>query len=146
MVSDLFGYQLLQLGELGADTLGAGEEDFVLITQGISARLTPETKELPIDAVNIGIVDTVNLGRNSIRFDQAQNISPPDHEHYYNGDSLTIDVVAVRTGAALTGRPLMHYKLQRNTLFDPYRTAGLPDSGVIGVGTDLVLQGGLAGD
>ena len=33
---------------IAVDTLGAGEGDYVLITQGSSARLTPETKELPI--------------------------------------------------------------------------------------------------
>ncbi len=43
------------------DTLGAGEGEFVLITQGSSARLTPETKNLPIDTVIIGIVDSVHL-------------------------------------------------------------------------------------
>jgi ethanolamine utilization protein EutN len=44
-----------------ADTLGAGVGEYVLLTQGYSARLTPETKHLPIDAVVIGIVDTVHL-------------------------------------------------------------------------------------
>jgi microcompartment protein CcmK/EutM len=43
------------------DMLGAGEGDFVLITQGSSARLTPETKNLPIDTVIIGIVDQVHV-------------------------------------------------------------------------------------
>ena len=43
------------------DTLGAGEGEFVLITQGSSARLTPETKSLPIDTVIIGIVDQVHV-------------------------------------------------------------------------------------
>jgi len=33
----------------------------VLVTQGSSARLTPETKSLPIDAVIIGLVDTVRI-------------------------------------------------------------------------------------
>ena len=42
-------------------TLGAGEGQFVLVTQGSSARLTPETKSLPIDAVIIGLVDTVRI-------------------------------------------------------------------------------------
>ena len=51
---------------IAVDTLGAGEGDFVLITQGSSARLTPETKELPIDAVIIGIVDTVHIGKNDV--------------------------------------------------------------------------------
>jgi len=50
---------------IAVDTLGAGEGQFVLVTQGSSARLTPETKSLPIDAVVIGLVDTVRVdGRN----------------------------------------------------------------------------------
>ena len=51
---------------IAVDTLGAGEDDFVLITQGSSARLTPETKELPIDAVIIGIVDNVHIDKDSV--------------------------------------------------------------------------------
>jgi ethanolamine utilization protein EutN len=47
---------------IAVDTLGAGEGQFVLVTQGSSARLTPETKSLPIDAVVIGLVDTVRVG------------------------------------------------------------------------------------
>jgi ethanolamine utilization protein EutN len=42
------------------DTLGAGVGEMVLISQGSSARFTPETKELPIDTVIIGIVDRVD--------------------------------------------------------------------------------------
>ena len=44
---------------IAVDTLGAGEGQFVLVTQGSSARLTPETKSLPIDAVVIGLIDSV---------------------------------------------------------------------------------------
>jgi ethanolamine utilization protein EutN len=51
---------------IAVDTLGAGENDYVLITQGSSARLTPETKELPIDAVVIGIIDTVHIEKQSV--------------------------------------------------------------------------------
>lgn len=46
---------------IAVDTLGAGEGDYVLICQGSSARLTPETKNLPIDTVVIGIVDHVHV-------------------------------------------------------------------------------------
>ena len=46
---------------IAVDTIGAGVGEFVLLTQGSSARLTPETKNLPIDAVVIGIVDTVHV-------------------------------------------------------------------------------------
>lgn len=48
------------------DTLGAGEDDLVLVCQGSSARLTPETKTLPIDAVIIGIVDSVHVERKAV--------------------------------------------------------------------------------
>jgi ethanolamine utilization protein EutN len=46
---------------VAVDTLGAGEGEFVLITQGSSARLTPETRELPIDTVVVGIVDSMHV-------------------------------------------------------------------------------------
>ena len=46
---------------VAVDTLGAGEGEFVLITQGSSARMTPETKNMPIDTVIIGIVDQVHI-------------------------------------------------------------------------------------
>jgi len=46
---------------IAVDLLGAGEGDLVLITQGSSARLTPETKNLPLDTVIIGIVDKVHV-------------------------------------------------------------------------------------
>lgn len=51
---------------IAVDTLGAGENDYVLITQGSSARLTPQTKTLPIDAVVIGIVDQVHIDKLSV--------------------------------------------------------------------------------
>lgn len=41
------------------DTVGAGEGECVLCVQGSSARYTPETKTLPVDAAIIGIVDNV---------------------------------------------------------------------------------------
>lgn len=46
---------------VAVDTLGAGEGEMVLLTQGSSARLTPETKSLPIDTVVVGIIDTVHV-------------------------------------------------------------------------------------
>jgi ethanolamine utilization protein EutN len=51
---------------IAVDALGAGVGDYVLITQGSSARFTPETSKLPIDCVIIGIVDTVSLEKNTI--------------------------------------------------------------------------------
>jgi ethanolamine utilization protein EutN len=51
---------------VAVDTLGAGVGDFVLLTQGSSARMTPETKNMPIDAVVIGIVDTVHVDQGCV--------------------------------------------------------------------------------
>lgn len=48
------------------DTVGAGEGDVVLCVQGSSARFTPGTKELPIDAAIIGIVDQVQVRTSTI--------------------------------------------------------------------------------
>jgi ethanolamine utilization protein EutN len=45
---------------VAVDTVGAGEGEFVLVVQGSSARLTPETKSLPVDAAIVGIIDTVH--------------------------------------------------------------------------------------
>lgn len=60
---------------VAVDMLGAGEGDFVLITQGSSARLTPETKNMPIDTVIVGIVDRVHVEQACVysREDEAQS-------------------------------------------------------------------------
>lgn len=51
---------------IAVDTLGSGVGDYVLITQGSSARLTPETKNMPVDTVIIGIVDNVTVEDNCV--------------------------------------------------------------------------------
>jgi ethanolamine utilization protein EutN len=51
---------------VAVDTVGAGEGEYVLITQGSSARLTRETKNLPIDTVIVGLIDTVHVDHNCI--------------------------------------------------------------------------------
>ncbi|HWB00837.1 MAG TPA: EutN/CcmL family microcompartment protein [Pirellulales bacterium] len=51
---------------VAVDTVGAGQGEFVLIVQGSSARLTPETKTLPVDATIIGIVDTVQVDQQCV--------------------------------------------------------------------------------
>ena len=48
---------------VAVDSLGAGEGDTVLVVQGSSARLAADDKDTPVDAVIIGIVDTVDLGK-----------------------------------------------------------------------------------
>ena len=49
---------------VAVDSVGAGAGEMVLFCQGSSARLAPNLKDAPVDAVVIGIVDTVDvLGR-----------------------------------------------------------------------------------
>ncbi len=57
------------------DTLGAGLGDMVLVCQGSSARLTPETEKLPIDAVVIGLISTVDVEGKVIFSDRDTNKS-----------------------------------------------------------------------
>jgi len=50
---------------VAVDGLGAGIGECVLFTQGSSARLSPGMKDAPVDAVIVGIVDTIEVeGRN----------------------------------------------------------------------------------
>jgi ethanolamine utilization protein EutN len=46
---------------VAVDTVGAGVGELVVICQGSSARLAPDLKEAPVDAVVMGIVDVVDL-------------------------------------------------------------------------------------
>jgi ethanolamine utilization protein EutN len=46
---------------VAVDSVGAGAGECVLFTQGSSARLTPTTKDAPVDAVIVGIVDSVEV-------------------------------------------------------------------------------------
>jgi len=56
---------------VAVDTLGAGEGEFVLIVQGSSARLTTETKDLPIDTLIVGILDQVHVEKHCVFDRQA---------------------------------------------------------------------------
>ncbi|MDR1052974.1 MAG: EutN/CcmL family microcompartment protein [Planctomycetaceae bacterium] len=53
---------------VAVDTVGAGENEFVLVVQGSSARQTPETKPLPVDAAIIGILDSIHVDKRKIAF------------------------------------------------------------------------------
>ena len=57
---------------IAIDTIGSGVGEFVLIAQGSSARLTEETKNMPIDALIIGIIDSVHVENASV-FDREDS-------------------------------------------------------------------------
>ena len=46
---------------VAVDSVGAGMGELVMFCQGSSARLAPNLKDAPVDAVVIGIVDTVDV-------------------------------------------------------------------------------------
>ncbi|HVM50364.1 MAG TPA: EutN/CcmL family microcompartment protein [Candidatus Acidoferrum sp.] len=46
---------------VAVDSVGAGIGELVLFCQGSSARLAPNLKDAPVDAVVIGIVDSVDV-------------------------------------------------------------------------------------
>ena len=46
---------------VAVDSVGAGVGEMVLFCQGSSARLAPNMKDAPVDAVIIGIVDCVDV-------------------------------------------------------------------------------------
>ena len=48
------------------DSIGAGEGQLVLITQGSSARMAEGCGKVPVDAVVIGIVDAAMVGGRSV--------------------------------------------------------------------------------
>jgi len=69
----LVGTKLLLVEEVGptgsgsgevavvADSIGAGPGDLVLVTQGSAARFTEPTRDRPVDALVVGIVDTIRM-------------------------------------------------------------------------------------
>ena len=46
---------------VAVDSVGAGIGEMVMFTQGSSARLAPGMKDSPVDAVIVGIVDSVDV-------------------------------------------------------------------------------------
>ena len=51
---------------VAVDSMGAGENDLVLVTQGSSARMTEGTAKAPVDCVIIGIIDSINAMGNAV--------------------------------------------------------------------------------
>ncbi len=47
---------------VAADTVGAGEGELVLIVMGSAARCTDKTRNFPVDAAIIGILDSLEVG------------------------------------------------------------------------------------
>ena len=76
-----------------------------------------------------GSIDTGDLGSHSVRFDAANNIALASGIRIIPGDSITVTISPVRSGADFDGDPELHYIINRNPVFDPYRTSGWPAMG-----------------
>jgi microcompartment protein CcmK/EutM len=46
---------------IAVDTVGAGTGELVMVTDGSSARFTSQTNNAPIDAVIVGVIDSLEL-------------------------------------------------------------------------------------
>jgi microcompartment protein CcmK/EutM len=58
---DLYGQEDLRQQLVAVDAVGAGLDEVVLIATGSSARQTEKTKGKPVDAVIMGIVDSLEV-------------------------------------------------------------------------------------
>jgi ethanolamine utilization protein EutN len=47
---------------VAVDTVSAGTGDLVLVTDGSSARFTRQTGDTPVDAVIVGVIDSLEMG------------------------------------------------------------------------------------
>jgi hypothetical protein len=76
------------------------------------------SRELDSFQDNFPEADAINMltpGAMHVRLDMANNISLATALRNDPGDSMVLDVVAVRSGAALAGNPVMHYTIQPAT-------------------------------
>jgi len=62
---DLEG-QLMPNYEVAADLVGAGINEWVLVSRGSAARTEQGNQERPIDALVVGIIDTVSVDNSSL--------------------------------------------------------------------------------
>jgi microcompartment protein CcmK/EutM len=46
---------------IAVDTVSAGAGDLVMVTAGSSARYTPQTTDVPVDSVIVGVIDSLEL-------------------------------------------------------------------------------------
>jgi len=54
--------QLLPKYEVAGDVVGAGIDEWVLVSLGSAARQVGQTDKRPLDAMIVGIIDTVSVG------------------------------------------------------------------------------------
>ncbi|MBE9126027.1 MULTISPECIES: EutN/CcmL family microcompartment protein [unclassified Coleofasciculus] len=58
--------QLLPSYEVAGDIVGAGMDEWVLVSRGSAARQVGENEKRPIDAMVVGIIDTVSVDNQAL--------------------------------------------------------------------------------
>ena len=58
--------RLLPKYEVAADNVGAGVDEWVLVSRGSAARQVPGSEQRPLDAAVVAIIDTVSVDNRSL--------------------------------------------------------------------------------
>ncbi len=73
-----------------------------------------------------------DLGAADVPFIMGNDIIGTDAASLVHGDSIVLNIDAIRNTAGLTGRPRMYYEVKQNPVFDAsVRTSGTPYSGYV---------------
>ncbi|MGK7888281.1 MAG: EutN/CcmL family microcompartment protein [Leptolyngbyaceae cyanobacterium] len=59
--------------EVAADNVGAGVDEWVLVSRGSAARQFQGGSDKPVDALVVGIIDTISIGRQFIYSKREQD-------------------------------------------------------------------------
>jgi microcompartment protein CcmK/EutM len=62
---------------VAADAVGAGAGELVMLAAGSSARMTEVSRDKPVDAVIVGIVDAVELGGRDVYLKHSGVVGGP---------------------------------------------------------------------
>ncbi|MBR8838542.1 MAG: EutN/CcmL family microcompartment protein [Stigonema ocellatum SAG 48.90 = DSM 106950] len=62
--------------EVAADSVGAGLDEWVLVTRGSAARQSPGSEMRPVDALVVGIIDTVSVDNRPLYSKKDEYQSP----------------------------------------------------------------------
>lgn len=60
---------------VAADAVGAGSDELVMVAQGSSARMTEVSREKPVDAVIVGIVDVIEMAGKDVYLKRSGAVS-----------------------------------------------------------------------
>ena len=63
--------QLLPSYEVAGDVVGAGVNEWVLVTRGSAARKDSGNEDRPLDAMVVGIIDTVTVDNRSLASEEC---------------------------------------------------------------------------